>query len=160
MGTLKMNPCFLSKHRQWLKAPSRWQEVAKDSPEASPPVPAGPHLSGNLHLPQGGSPRVCARPTGLEAHPTHPALSTLVPGSSPPRIWVPSSRCRGPTHPNSNRPIHQTRRPHSSGESRDACLGTSLLGTMVWGKLHPFGASVSPCRMKGALKGLHFTFIH
>lgn len=27
---LKKNPYFLSNHRQWLKVPSRWQDVAKD----------------------------------------------------------------------------------------------------------------------------------
>lgn len=50
---------------------------------------AGLQRAGNQLAPQGGSPGVCALPTSLGVHSEHPALSTLVPGSSPSPIWAP-----------------------------------------------------------------------
>lgn len=140
MGTLKKNPCFLSKHRQWLKAPSRWQEVAKD-----PPKPVGLFVRDHTSWVTCTSPREslpgsvldprASRRTHRTQHLAPWSRARLLPGSG-----LPSSRCRGPAHPNSNRPIHQTQfwgiprylSRHSS--SRDNGLGQT---TPLWGLSFP-----------------------
>lgn len=144
---LTKNPCFLTKRGQWFQAPSRGQDVAKDSLQSrelgpqdckagGPACPSGRVLGTRAHLQASG--RICC---------TH-YLGTRNCGVYLP-IQAPQLPPRKPRDSDASlAPKSDAAAAQFGGNPETHAL--PFPGRMVWGKLRLSWASVSPCTMKGS----------